>query len=82
MAGSAFEIQAQKHLRHVLCCLHLDALARIDGAAPLDALHKPGRFLGRTDEFAYKPVIGFVGFQGIVEPFGNVEAPARDVART
>ena len=80
MARGAFEVSAHEHLRDVLCGLHLAALAGVDGAAPLDALHKAGRVALAADQFTHKLVVRQVGVQRAVQPGGDLRATVVDEA--
>ena len=82
MARGALQIGAHEHLRNILCRLHLAALAGVHGAAPLDALHKPGRIALAADQFADEFVIRLVRVERAVQPGGDLRSAVVDEART
>src|SRR5262249_50298127 len=76
----AFKIRSEKDLSDILSELQLDDLARVDLAAPPDALRETFRLRVRVDEFARELVERFVFQQRFVKPCGDLLAPAVDVA--
>src|SRR5262249_19673268 len=80
VAGGALHGDAEENLRGVLGGLHLDDLAGVDVAAPLDALDEALGLGRRADQLADEPVIGLVLAQRAVKPGRDRLAAAVDVA--
>ena len=57
-------------------------MTRIDFSTPFDALNKSSGFLFRAHQFLYKLRIGLIGFDGVVQPIGDVKPSTCDVSCT